>query len=146
MFTISLSIHPPCARPWRWSTPRQRWVISPFIWLLEARHDQDSARIMKHMASAHERMSKVQERQARNYDERHPADGCEVSDLVFVNSHALRGSQEVDQTEKFATCWLGSFAARSRVVVPACIVYLPVVWRFHHTIKSGFQKRCLKVS
>ncbi|CDJ33009.1 Retrotransposon nucleocapsid protein, related [Eimeria mitis] len=49
------------------------------------------------LAAARECMRKAQERQARNYDKRRSAVSFNPGDLVLVDSHALRSTQEGEQ-------------------------------------------------
>ena len=65
----------------------------------------------------------------------------EPDDLVLVDTHALRGAQDGDQTRKFAARWAGPFAVRARVNGLAYTLELPLEWRCHKTINVGFLKK-----
>ena len=65
----------------------------------------------------------------------------EPGDLVLVDTHALRGAQDGDNTRKFAARWVGPFAVRARVNGLAYMLELPPEWRCHTTINVGFLKK-----
>ena len=64
----------------------------------------------------------------------------EPGDLVLVDTRALRGAQDADQTRKFAARWVGPFAVRARVNGLAYTLELPPEWRCHKTIDIGSLK------
>ena len=65
----------------------------------------------------------------------------EPGDLVLVDTHALQGAQDGDQTRKFVARWVGPFAVRARVNGLAYTLELPPEWRCHKTINVGFLKK-----
>ena len=67
------------------------------------------------LRSARYSMRKVQGRQARKYDQRRAAVTLEAKDLVLVDTHALRGVQDGEQTRKSAVRWVGPFEVLARV-------------------------------
>ena len=86
-------------------------------------------------------MRKAQVRQARNYDKRRSAVTFEPGDLVLVDTQALRGAQDEDQTRTFTARWVGPFAVHARVNGLAYTLELPPEWRCHKPINVGFLKR-----
>ena len=62
-------------------------------------------------------------------------------DLVLVDTHAIRGAQDGDQTKKFAALWVGPFAVHAHVNALAYTLEPPPEWRCHKTIDVGFLKR-----
>ena len=65
----------------------------------------------------------------------------EPGDLVLVDTHALRGAQDGDETRKSAAHWVGLFAVRARVNGLAYTLELPPEWGCHKTINVGLLKR-----
>ncbi|CDJ33464.1 uncharacterized protein EMH_0082780 [Eimeria mitis] len=74
----------------------------------------DASDLLIQLAAARDCMRKAQERQARNYEKKCSAISFNPSDLVLMDSDALRRVQEGEQPKTFATRWVGPFAVRSR--------------------------------